>query len=204
MAEPTQRIVRSRIDLRWLIAGVLAVCVGGLGGALLYASASSTSSVIAVKRTVYRDQIITAEDLVVISLAAPIGLETVSSERLAEIVGKTAIIDLSAGGILTPAEFGEPVVPPGSVRLGLRLGAGRLPASAADPGAAVLLVPVGRDGGEPPSGGSVPATIATLPDEQADGSIVLDVTLSEAEATRIAQLAASGQLSVVRVSGTKR
>lgn len=204
MAEPTLRSVRSRLDLRWLVAGVLAVCVGGLGAALLYANASSATSVIAIKRTVYRDQIITAEDLGVISLAVPIGLDSVSADRLAEIVGKTAIIDLPAGGILTPAEFGEPVVPEGKVRLGLRLDAGRLPTSAVEPGAAVLLVPVGRDGGVPPSGGSVPATIATTPRQQTDGSSVVDLTLAAADGVRVAQLAAAGQLAVLRVPGAKR
>lgn len=204
MAEPTLRSVRSRLDLRWLVAGVLAACIGGLGAALLYANVSSATSVITIKRTVYRDQIIAAEDLGVISLAVPIGLDAVAADRLAEIVGKTAIIDLPAGGILTPAEFGEPVVAPGSVRLGLRLEAGRLPSSAMEPGASVLLVPVGRDGGEPPSGGSVPATIATIPRQQTDGSTVVDVTLTEAEGTRVAQLATGGQLAVLRVSGTKR
>ena len=204
MAEPTLRSVRSRLDLRWLVAGVLAVCLGGLGAALLYANSSSATSVISIKRTVYRDQVIAAEDLGVISLSVPIGLDAVASDRLAEIVGKTAIIDLPAGGILTRAEFGEPVVAPASVRLGLRLAAGRLPSSAMEPGASVLLVPVGRDGGEAPSGGSVPATIATTPRLQSDGSTVVDVTLSSDEGTRVAQLAAAGQLSVLRVPGTKR
>lgn len=204
MAEPTLRSVRSRLDLRWLVAGVLAVCIGGLGAALLYVNASSATPVITIKRTVYRDQIITADDLGVISLAVPIGLDAVAADRLAEIVGKAAIIDLPAGGILTPAEFGEPVVPEGSVRLGLRLDAGRLPTSAMEPGASLLLVPVGRDGGEPPSGGSVPATIATIPRQQTDGASVLDVTVAAAEGSRVAQLAAAGQLAVLRVPGTKR
>jgi len=204
VAEPTLRSVRSRLDLRWLVAGVLALCVGGLGAALLYSNASSAASVITIKQTVYRDQIITTEDLGVISLAVPIGLDTVPAERLAEIVGKTAIIDLPAGGILTPAEFGEPVVPLGNVRLGLRLDAGRLPSSAVEPGASVLLVPVGRDGGEAPSGGSVPATIATTPRLQTDGSTVVDVTLSAEEGTRVAQLAAAGQITVLRVPASRR
>jgi len=204
MAGPTLRTVRSRLDLRWLVAGVLAICVGGLGAALLYANASSSASVITIKRTVYRDQTITADDLGVISLAVPIGLDVVPADRLAEIIGSTAIIDLPAGGILTPAEFGDPVVPSGCVRLGLRLDPGRIPSSATEPGASVLLVPVGRDGGEPPSGGSVPATIATIPRSQTDGSIVVDITVAAAEGTRVAQLAAGGQLTVLRVPGEKR
>lgn len=68
----------------------------------------------------------------------------------------------------------------------------------------MLLVPVGRDGGEPPSGGSVPATIATIPRSQTDGSIVVDITIAAAEGTRVAQLAAGGQLTVLRVPGEKR
>lgn len=204
MAESTPRSVRSRLDPRWLVAGILAICLGGLGAALLFTNVTSATSVISIKRTVYRDQVITADDLGIISLAVPIGLDAVTSDRLSEIIGKSAIIDLPAGGILVSSEFGEPVVAAGDVRLGLRLEAGRLPSSAVEPGASVLLVPVGRDGGEPPSGGNVPATIASPPRQLTDGATVLDVTISTAEGTRIAQLAASGQLSVLRVPGTKR
>jgi hypothetical protein len=73
-----------------------------------------------------------------------------------------------------------------------------------EPGASVLLVPVGRDGGEPPSGGSVPATIATSPRQQTDGSTIVDITVAADDGSRIAQLAAAGQLAVLRVPGTKR
>jgi len=74
------------------------------------------------------------------------GLETVPAERLGEIVGKTALTDLAAGGLLGPGSFGEPVVAAGAVRVGLRLDPGRLPNSSLPAGTGVRPIPVGRDG----------------------------------------------------------
>jgi hypothetical protein len=196
--------VRRRRNLRWMAVGVLAVCLGGLGAALLYSNLSHAQSVLTVKRTVYRDQLITAADLGVTSAVSAAGVETVLADQLEEVVGRTALSDLVEGSLLSPRSFGQPPVEPGSVRVGLRLAAGRLPAAPMPPGTEVLLVPVGRDGGEPPAGASVLGRIATAATTLPDGAAIVDVAVSAAEGERIARLAAGDQLVLLRQAAGQR
>ena len=193
--------VRARRNLRWVAAGVLAVCLGGLGAALLYANLSSAQTVITVKRTVYRDQVITAADLGVTSAVPAAGVETVPSGRIDDAVGRTALYDLAEGSLLSPRAYGEAAVEVGSARLGLRLAAGRIPSAPMPPGTRVLLVPVGRDGSDPPEGASVTGRIATVASTLPDGASIVDVTIAGQEAERVARLAANDQLVLVRLAG---
>ncbi|MCC6494942.1 MAG: hypothetical protein IT193_01645 [Propionibacteriaceae bacterium] len=196
--------VRTRRNLRWMAVGVLAVCLGGLGAALLYSNLSSAQSVLTVKRTVYRDQVISAADLGVTSAVPAAGVETVASGQLEEVVGRTALVDLGEGTLLSPRAYGEPPVELGSVRLGLRLAAGRLPAAPMPPGTGVLLVPVGRDGGEPPAGASITGRIATAATTLPDGAALVDVAVAAGEGERVARLAAAEQLVLLRQAGGQR
>lgn len=196
--------LRKRRNLRWMAVGVLAVCLGGLGAGLLYGNLSNAQSVVTVKRTVYRDQVITADDLGVTSVVASVGVRVVPAEHLAEIVGRTALFDLTAGSLLGPTSYGDPEVGVGSVRIGLRLAAGRLPSAQMPPGTQVLLVPVGRDGADPPDGPSVVGRIATPAVVLPDGASVMDVSVTAGEAERVARLAAADQLVLVRQPGVQR
>jgi hypothetical protein len=196
--------VRIRRNLRWMTVGVLAVCLGGLGAALLYGNLSNAHTVLVVKRTVYRDQVITSADLGATSAVPALGVETLTSDQLDTVVGRTALSDLVEGSLLSPRSFGEPVVEAGSVRIGLRLAAGRLPSAAMPPGTEVLLVPVGRDGAEPPVGASVTARIATAAAVLPDGASIVDVSVPAAEGERVVRLAANEQLALVRLPGSPR
>lgn len=196
--------VRARWNLRWLAAGVLAVCLGGLGAALLYTNLSDAHSVVTVKRTVYRDQVITETDLGVTSAMPAAGVEWVPAEQLGEVVGRTAHYDLTEGSLLSPRAYGSPIVEVGSVRLGLRLAAGRMPSVVMPPGTQVLLIPVGRDGGAAPAGPSVVGQVAAEASVLPDGASLVDVSVAAAEAERVARLAAADQLVLVRQAGGRR
>ena len=196
--------VRTRRNLRWVAVGVLAICLGGLGAALLYANLSNAHTVLVVKRTVYRDQVITAADLGATSAVPAAGVETVGTERLDSVIGRTALSDLVEGSLLSPRSYGEPVVEAASVRIGLRLAAGRLPSAPMPPGTEVLLVPVGRDGAEPPAGASVTGRIATAAAVLPDGASIVDVSVVATEGERVVRLAANEQLALVRLPGGPR
>ncbi len=204
IAEARTARARPRRDLRLIAIGVLAVCLSGLGAVWLYSSATDATSVITVLRTVHRDQVITAADVGLASVPSVPGLETVPAEQLADVVGQSAHTDLVAGSLLSPRSFGPPVVGVGMAQLGLRLSPGRVPSTAMPPGTPVLLVAVARDGGEPPDAPSVLAKVASLGTEQPDGSTLLDVDVPQEHAERVARLAASDQLVVVRQDGGLR
>lgn len=196
--------LRARRNLRWVAAGILAICLGGLGSVMLYTSLAGTRPVVAITRTVYRDQIITDADLGVVTVAASSGFATVAADRLPEVVGTSALTDLTEGSLLNPRMYGDPSVEAGSALLGLKLAAGRLPSTVLAPGTVVLLVPVGRDGADPPSGASVAARVAGAAATHADGASLIDVKVPESEAERVARLAAADQLVLVRAGGSRR
>jgi len=196
--------VRARRNLRWMAVGVLAVCLGGLGAALLYGNLSNAQSVLIVKRTVYRDQVIRSADLGVTSAVPAAGVESVPIDQLDTVVGTTALSDLVEGSLLSPRAYGLPPLEAGRVRVGLRLAAGRLPAAAMPPGTEVLLVPVGRDGAEPPAGASVAGQVATAATTLPDGAALVDVTVASSEGERLARLAAADELVLVRLAGGQR
>ena len=193
--------LRARRNLRWIAVGVLAISLGGLGSAVVYTNVANAQSVVGITRTVYRDQVITQDDLSVVSVVPAPGIDTVPAASLDAVVGQSALTDLSEGSLLNPRAFGEPPVEPGTARVGLKLAAGRLPATALPPGTAVLLVPVGRDGAEPPAGASVAARVAGGMGVLPDGSSVLDVGVPQTEAERVARLAAADQLVLIRQAG---
>jgi hypothetical protein len=196
--------LRPRRNVRLVAAGVLAICLGGLGAAVLYTSVAGTESVVAVRRTVYRDQPLTAADLGLVELSSSPGIETVAAERLDDVVGQTALVDLVEGALLTPRGFGEAAVDAGAARLGVRVVAGRLPVGELPPGTPVLLVAVTRDAGAPPGQASYPGRVASLVTGLPDGASLLDVTVAAGAAEEVARLAATDQLVIVRQPGSSR
>jgi Ethanolamine utilization protein EutJ (predicted chaperonin) len=90
------------------------------------------------------------------------------------------------------------------VRVGLRLEPGRLPNSALPPGTSIQLVPVAREAAAVPVGGSVAGVTASAPLLQTDGSTLIDVTVATTAGERVAQLAAAGQLSIIRLAPASR
>ena len=193
--------VRPRRNLRWILIGVLAICLGGLGSAVLYSSVSNATTVLKVNRTIYRGEVIGAADLGPVSLGTHLGLETVPAERAPELVGKTALTDLPNGSLLVPTAIGEAEVQRGYSRLGLRLTPGQVPVSPLPSGTPVVLVPIAAANDGEESGGSFKATVSVAPAMLADGNTSIEVTVADADSDQVARLAAAGRLVVVRRAG---
>lgn len=190
--------VRPRRNLRWILIGVLAICLGGLGSAVLYSSVSNATSVLKVNRTIYRGEVIGAADLGPVSLGTHLGVETVPAERASALIGKTALTDLAKGSLVAPTAIGEPPVQRGFSRLGLRLTPGQVPVSSLPAGTQVVLVPIAAANDGKESGASYRATISVAPRPLADGSTSLEVTVADADSDQVARLAAAGRLVVVK------
>lgn len=208
MTSPTPDQPRPRVRLRrnprWLLAGVLAVALGGLSTAFLFMSVTSADPVLRVNRTVYRGETIRPADVSVIAVARGIDLKTVSGAHLDEVVGSTAVTDLPAGSLLVAGSYGPAGLAEGQSRVGLKLAAGRLPTTDLVPGTAVLLVALPAASATEPDANlppSVAGTLATAPVAQPDGGFVLDVSLASDRAEAIARLAAADRLAVVRQGG---
>lgn len=199
---PLRARVRLRRSPRWLLAGVLAVCLGGLATAFLVSSVAASESVLRLNRTVYRGEVIAPVDLGVVTIGRGAEVPVVAGERLNAVVGQSALTDLPDGSLLVEGSYGAPDLPPGSARVGLRLAPGRLPSSALPPGTPVLVVALPGANAMPGSAEQVPpsvsGTLATAPVAQSDGSFVVDVTVVADRAESVARLSATERVALVR------
>lgn len=209
---PARRRRWSRVAL-----AVILIVVCGLGGAFLFQQSSKSVEVVAVRQTVHRGSVLTAADLTTVSIGQTPGIATVPASQLAGQVGQIASYDLVAGSLLNAnALTTDPQPALDHAQVGLRLQPGQIPTETLPPGTPLTLVyaPASSDNtagaGTSTASGSASAAapptvryLATVVSErpQADGNaVLLTVDVAETNAPLIAQLAAAGNLGVIRMS----
>lgn len=192
--------LRARRSPRLVALGILLACLGGLGGALLWQNMSHTQSVLVMANSVSRGQVVTAGDVTTTTLGAAPGVATLPAGELSSVVGRSAVVDLPKGSLPGPGSVGDALVPTNYVQLGMKLDFGRAPVTPLAPGTKVTLVPVsGAATDAAPAGEPVAAVVVSTAQQTATGdALVFDVAVDPAQAVRVTQLAARGQLSVVR------
>ena len=187
--------LRARRSPRLIALGVLAIVLGALGAAALYSMNTTVTSVIVVARDVVRGDVIEADDLATTDVPGSLQVDTLSSDRLHDVIGLSALSDLPAGSFPLQRHFGQEPIPRGHALVGLRLAAGRLPSSALPPGTRVQLI--GLTEGDDTV---VDALMASSPVLLDDGSgHLLDVTVANDVAAAVAALAATDQLALISV-----
>ena len=202
---PPGASTRVRRSPRLLLIGLLVSVLGALGVTAAFTQATTSSTVVAMARSVPRGQTVTQADLTTVTIGAVPGISTVPGSRLDALVGQTALVDLPSGSLVGEHSIGEAPVQPDTAQLGLKLEAGRLPNTGLVPGTRVLLVEVSG----PATGGKAeqttgatrtfPAVVVRAPAALPDGaSWVLDVSVADTDGAVVAGLAAGGRLSVVR------
>lgn len=200
-AAPLAAHLRPRRSPRLVAAGVLLASLGGLGGAMAYQQASHANQVLVTTRTVPRGSELRPADLAVVTIGQAPGVHTVPAEQLSSLVGRHALVDLPQGSLVGASSIGELALPAGRTQLGLKLAPGRLPNQDLPQGTPVQLVEVTSDKAESTSL-LVDAQVVVAPSTLPDGSTrVLDVSVPEAQAQRLADLAARDLLVVVRRPG---
>lgn len=206
-AEPAAGRLRVRRQPKWIAAGVLALCLGGLGATVLYSAAAEATDVLVVTRTVARGQVIQPEDLVANRVGNLTGVSFTDAAELDALVGQRALVDLAQGSLLPAGAVGVPELPPGFAQLGLRLAPGRLPADELPAGTPVLLVPLAdgrlapdqRPAPAPSPAQPIRATVLLPPRPGPDGvAMLLDVRVESGRAAEVAALAADERLALVR------
>lgn len=196
-ARPRVRLRRSPV---WLVAGILAVSLGGLASAFVYLQVAASDPVLRVNRTIHRGEVIQAADLSVVQVGAGLDVRTVPDARASEVVGRAAVTDLPGGSLLVDGSWGDADVPLGSSRVGLRLAPGRFPTTDLRPGTTVLVVALPAQGGavaeELPA--SVPATLVGDAGTQPDGSTLFALAVPSASSELVARLAAADRVALVQ------
>lgn len=199
-ASPT---LRARRSPRLILIGVLCACLGGLGCALAWQQTTHAHQVVVAARSLARGELIDAGDLTTTSIGAAPGVSTVSAERLDELIGSTALVDLPAGALVATESIGEPRLATGFSVIGLHLAAGRVPGGLVS-GSDVVLASapaLGDTADTAPERRQAPGTVVGPPVQSSDGSWSLDVRVSADAALSLAELAAAGRIIVIQTGG---
>ena len=196
-----------RRNPRWIALGVLALCLGALLSAVVYARLASETTVVSVAATVYRGETIERGDLTTVRLRAGTLPDTVPAERLDELVGQRATFDLPAGTVVPRGAVASVAVPAdGRAAVALRLVTGRAPEGLLPPGSPVRLVALPAAATQAEAADALAGkTYRARVIEQVPGvdgaSIVLTADVDSGQAPTIALLAAQERLTVVRDAG---
>ncbi|TCB91673.1 hypothetical protein E0H26_25440 [Micromonospora zingiberis] len=131
--------------------GGLLVIVCVLAYAYGAAQLGDRVQVLAVARPVSAGQAITAADLKQVSAARDSEVRLVPAAQAVEVVGRTAVVPLVAGTLLTPEVLGDAAFPPdGQVTASVAVKPGQYPQGlGAGARVAVYVSATARDGGQP-------------------------------------------------------
>lgn len=188
-----------RRPLLWAI-GIALIALGGIGAAYVTTTVGDTSSVLALRSDVNRGQTIEASDLVAAQVPNDPALEPVPEADREQVVGQKAARDLNAGGLLTNDAFAGQIIPgPGETLVGVALTPAQMPATGIRPGDKVRIINTPREQENLPAkrGVELAATVVSVRDIPDQVMSVVDVTVSKANASRLAALVATGRVGLV-------
>lgn len=195
--------LRVRRQPKWIAAGVLAMCLGGLGAAVLWGEAAGSAEVLVLTRSVARGEIVQASDFRIARVGHLDGVSSVDAATLPAVAGQQALVDLPEGSLLPGGGVGRAALDAGGVQLGLRLAPGRIPLGELPAGTPVLLVPLEDPRANPDatteSARPIRASVLTPPQTGPDGvAQLLDVRLDASLAGDVAALAATDRIALVK------
>lgn len=181
-------------------AAVVVIAVGALLAAYLTTVVGNTRPVIAVRNDIARGATISQADLVVVQITPDPALKTVPSSALESLVGKRVSVDLPAGGLVTTnAVTDTPIPAAGQSLVGVALTPAQLPAEPLLPGQTVRIINTPRQQDDPPKDqpGFVPATVVGTHPIGDQGQVVVDVTVPQDVAGKLAASIATGRVALV-------
>ncbi|MEX2134491.1 MAG: SAF domain-containing protein [Acidimicrobiia bacterium] len=196
---------RRRVQVPQLLIAVFLVAVSALVAVVLFSRAAAREPVLALAQPLERGQVVSADDLMVVYLATDDPITTLSSEGATGLVGMTAVADLEAGTILTPAHFiSRTVLDPGEGVVGLALAPGEYPTPMLASGDRVDVVLT--DGGSPGTGGADDETVMAsaevfdIAELGTQGDRFISLRMPADMAAEVARAADAGRVRLVLVA----
>jgi len=183
-----------------IAASVAAISLGALASMWAYQSTSDAQSVLAVRQTIERGDVITADDLMTVNISVDPALKPLSSDQASSVVGKHAALDMSAGGVVTQDQVTEQALPAkGSSVVGIALTPGMLPANQIRVGDKVRVVVTPGQQGEMPTGqqDSIEAVVVGVAKDETTGNAIVNVQVPNNEGPMLAARAATGKVALV-------
>ncbi|HEY1117507.1 MAG TPA: SAF domain-containing protein, partial [Acidimicrobiales bacterium] len=170
------------------------------------------TGVLALAGPIERGEVVTAEDLVTVEVAADEAIAVTHPGEVAGVVGRVALVDLPAGSLITSSQVASAdEVEVGEGVVGLRLELGQVPALRLTPGTtvSVLLTPPSAMASESLTASQIEARsevlvdAATVVDAAAlggQGEMVVSLSMTEDQARTVASAATLGRVRLVQVA----
>jgi SAF domain-containing protein len=197
---------RTPVRRRWarLGAGLAAALLGAWIFAAMYLSAGDQTDVLVLAADVDRFQAIERSDLRVARVSESSDVDTVSSDRIDEFVGRVAGVDLVSGSLLTGAQVlaaGEELVANGEAVVGVLVGPADAPQGSLRRGTPVTVVVRPVIGStEPPAeiGGWVWDASA---EASSTREVAVEVVVRAGQSGLVSAAAADRRVSIVVLAG---
>lgn len=191
---------------RWpeIAVGVMVVALFALVGTWFYSSTSDRQPVVAVRQPIERGQQVTAADLMVVEVASDQALNTVAGAQSAQILGRTALVDLEPGTLVSVGLFADQAqVAVGNGIVGLALDPGEYPTLTLAPGDRVRIVetPKGADG-DPEVVLVAAAEVVDVTPIGVQNQLFISVSMAAAEADTVVAAASQDRVRLVQVAGS--
>lgn len=186
-------------------AGVAAVSLGALLSVWAYTSTSDTQSVIAVRDTINRGELIEEQDLMAVNITVDPALRPITAaDARSQVIGKRAALDLAAGGVVTSEQITDEMLPPaGFSVVGVSVGPAMLPANQVEMGDQVRVIetpgaqaPTLPGEGEDPTLQTVEATVVGLHTDPT-GNTIVNLLVPAQDAPEVASWSAASQAAIV-------
>lgn len=130
-----------RVQVPQLLVAVLVVALSALVGVVLFSQAASREPVVALVLGLERGHELTNGDLRVVFVGTDDTIAAVSPDEVPSLIGLTAVTDLEAGTLVTPAMFvGRSSLGVDEGVVGLSLGPGEYPSLSLSPGDVVNVI----------------------------------------------------------------
>ena len=196
---------RRRVQVPQLLIAVFLVAVSALVALVLFSRAAAREPVLALSQPVERGQVIGSGDLMVVYVATDDPIATLSSDAASGLVGLTAVADLEAGTILTPAHFvSRSLLDVGEGVVGLALSPGEYPTPLLAPGDRVDVVvtdPVSVEAGDAAADAVVAsAEVFDVAELGTQGDRFVSLRMNAEVAAEVARAAAAGRVRLVLVA----
>lgn len=181
----------------WMIVlAVILVAGGAVANTLLWVAQDDRVAVLALARPVAWKQPITDADVVVLRVAKDPRVAAMSEGQRGQVIGKYAAANLEPGMLVSPGLLSDEGVPAHDQQLvAVLVRPGAVPARGLRPGDAVLVVVAGTpataaggssDRASPAGVAPVAARVAQVSAPAADGSVTVDVAVSNTVGPQLA------------------
>lgn len=209
VAPPPAVVREASAPRRWtpkgLALAVILIVLGGLVVMIGLQHFAQRDTVLVVAKPVSVGSRITDGDVTTAKITTDAALKPISSGDRDQVVGKVAIVDLRPGTLFTRADLGtSDGFTTGQVLVPLPLKLGQLPARGLSPGEKVTIVATPGSNGTSSNSTTAPSTTGTNATVAEVGSLdassgvtVVDVRVPAAASVALAQLAATGNATVL-------